>query len=80
MFCSITLGVGVDYAIHFLESFRRARRRQQPLPVRHALAESGPTIGRRNEHHGSDRGDQACQIPAVLAADGLLDEVSAISA
>jgi predicted RND superfamily exporter protein len=44
MFCAITLGVGVDYAIHFLESFRRARRRRQPLPVRHALAESGPAI------------------------------------
>ena len=43
-FCAITLGVGVDYAIHFLESFRRARRAEEAEPVLRALGESGPPI------------------------------------
>ncbi|HEV2844195.1 MAG TPA: MMPL family transporter [Thermoanaerobaculia bacterium] len=38
MFCSITLGVGIDYGIHFYESFLRSKA---PLE---ALAEAGPAI------------------------------------
>lgn len=38
MFCSITLGVGIDYGIHFYESYLRSKG---PLE---ALAESGPAI------------------------------------
>lgn len=38
MFCAITLGVGIDYGIHFYESFLRSKA---PLE---ALAESGPAI------------------------------------
>ncbi len=38
MFCSITLGVGIDYAIHFYESFLRSGTALE------ALAESGPAI------------------------------------
>ncbi|HEX6903170.1 MAG TPA: MMPL family transporter [Thermoanaerobaculia bacterium] len=38
MFCSITLGVGIDYGIHFYESFLRAGTALE------ALAESGPAI------------------------------------
>ena len=38
MFCSITLGVGIDYGIHFYESFLRSK-----VPLE-ALAESGPAI------------------------------------
>jgi len=44
MFCAITLGVGVDYAIHFLESARRAREAGHPDPARGAVAEVGPAI------------------------------------
>ena len=44
MFCAITLGVGVDYAIHFLEARRRAQAAgSSPVLVR-ALEESGPAI------------------------------------
>ncbi|MEM7048386.1 MAG: MMPL family transporter [Acidobacteriota bacterium] len=38
MFCAVTLGIGVDYAIHFLESFRRSRQ------IGEAVAETGPAI------------------------------------
>jgi hypothetical protein len=44
MFCAITLGVGVDYGIHFFERFRRARDAGDPEPVDRALGEAGPAI------------------------------------
>jgi predicted RND superfamily exporter protein len=45
MFCAITLGIGVDYGIHFLEGVRRARRAGRPDPVGHAVGAVGPAIG-----------------------------------
>ncbi|MEE8587563.1 MAG: MMPL family transporter [Acidobacteriota bacterium] len=44
MFCAITLGIGVDYAIHFLERYREARDQGHPTPAQHALQDSGPAI------------------------------------
>lgn len=44
MFCAITLGVGVDYAIHLLESHRRARHRGASRPVLVSLEEAGGAI------------------------------------
>ncbi len=44
MFCAITLGIAVDYAIHFLERWRRAREDGAADPVTLALTETGPPI------------------------------------
>jgi len=44
MFCAISLGVGVDYAIHFIASHRRAREAGFAQPVEQALSETGPAI------------------------------------
>ncbi|MCP4661901.1 MAG: MMPL family transporter [bacterium] len=44
MFCAISLGVGVDYAIHLLAGFLRARCAGNPDPVQRALRETGPAI------------------------------------
>jgi predicted RND superfamily exporter protein len=44
MFCAITLGIGVDYAVHFLDARRRARAAGAAEPVRRALVECGPAI------------------------------------
>lgn len=44
MFCAITLGIGVDYAIHFLERLRRARASGREQPVLVAVEEAGPAI------------------------------------
>ncbi len=44
MFCAITLGIGADYGIHFLERFRHAQSEGNPQPQRAALAEAGPAI------------------------------------
>ncbi len=44
MFCAITLGIGVDYAIHFLERLRRARAAGREQPVLVAVGEAGPAI------------------------------------
>jgi len=44
MFCAITLGIGVDYAIHFVERVRRARAVGSEDPVRDALMLAGPAI------------------------------------
>lgn len=44
MFCAITLGIGVDYAIHLLGGFRRARLTGRSEPALHALREAGPAI------------------------------------
>jgi predicted RND superfamily exporter protein len=44
MFCAISLGIGVDYAIHVLEAVRRARATGLADPVRAGLAEVAPAI------------------------------------
>jgi predicted RND superfamily exporter protein len=44
MFCAVTLGIGVDYGIHFLERFKAAERAGAARPDRIAAAEAGPAI------------------------------------
>ncbi len=44
MFCAITLGIGDDYAIHFLDRRVRALAEGEAQPTRVALLESGPAI------------------------------------
>jgi predicted RND superfamily exporter protein len=44
MFCAITLGVGEDYAVHFLYRIRRGREEGRPDAVLHALELAGPGI------------------------------------
>lgn len=44
MFCAITLGIGDDYAIHFLERRELALREGAPEPTRTAILEAGPAI------------------------------------
>jgi hypothetical protein len=44
MFCAISLGVGVDYAIHFLERYNLRVAAGRPGPARLAFAETGPGI------------------------------------
>ena len=44
MFCAITLGIGDDYAIHFLERRELARAEGDPRPERTAILEAGPAI------------------------------------
>jgi predicted RND superfamily exporter protein len=44
MFAAITLGIGEDYAIHFLYRVRRAREDGRPDAVAHAFELAGPGI------------------------------------
>jgi predicted RND superfamily exporter protein len=44
MFCAINLGIGDDYAIHFVDRYRAALASGQSSPVLHAIQESGPAI------------------------------------
>jgi uncharacterized protein len=44
MFCSITLGVGIDYGIHFYEVFLRLREEGVAAPALAAVSEAGPAI------------------------------------
>jgi uncharacterized protein len=44
MFCAITLGIGVDYAIHYVERFQVAQAAGDPAPHLKALEETGPAI------------------------------------
>jgi uncharacterized protein len=45
MFCSITLGVGIDYGIHFYEVFLRLRGEGgEAAPALAAVSEAGPAI------------------------------------
>ncbi|HEX7183628.1 MAG TPA: MMPL family transporter [Thermoanaerobaculia bacterium] len=44
MFCAITLGIGDDYAIHFLERRERAVAAGEAEPTRTAILEAGPAI------------------------------------
>jgi predicted RND superfamily exporter protein len=44
MFCAITIGIGDDYAIHFLDRYRAALDAGQDRPVLQAIEEAGPAI------------------------------------
>jgi predicted RND superfamily exporter protein len=44
MFCSITLGVGIDYGIHFYEVFLRLRSGGVADAALGAVSEAGPAI------------------------------------
>lgn len=44
MFCAISLGVGVDYAIHFMERYERQGEGEPVERVLAALREAGPAI------------------------------------
>ena len=44
MFCAVTLGIGDDYSIHFLEQFRAAEAAGIAWPGRVAAAKAGPAI------------------------------------
>ena len=44
MFCAITLGIGDDYAIHFLERRELAVREGEARPTQTAILEAGPAI------------------------------------
>ncbi|MEO6194725.1 MAG: MMPL family transporter [Thermoanaerobaculia bacterium] len=44
IFCAVTLGIGVDYGIHFLERFRAAEDAGAARPGRVASAQAGPAI------------------------------------
>ena len=44
MFCAIALGIGDDYAIHFLERRELALAQGEDRPTRTALLEAGPAI------------------------------------
>lgn len=44
MFCAITIGIGDDYAIHFLDRYRAALNAGGDRPVLQAIEEAGPAI------------------------------------
>lgn len=44
MFCAISLGVGVDYSIHFLERYKLRRAEGHPRPAWLGVTEMGPGI------------------------------------
>jgi predicted RND superfamily exporter protein len=44
MFCAISLGVAVDFSIHFVERYRERRAEGHPEPGRLAFVETGPGI------------------------------------
>jgi predicted RND superfamily exporter protein len=44
MFCAITIGIGDDYAIHFVDRWRTARAAGRERPVLDAIQEAGPAI------------------------------------
>jgi len=44
MFCAVTLGIGVDYGIHFFERFQAAESAGSPQPRLAASAAAGPSI------------------------------------
>jgi hypothetical protein len=44
MFCAISLGIGIDYAIHLRQRVAAARAASEPDPAAHGLAESAPAI------------------------------------
>lgn len=44
IFCAVTLGIGDDYCIHFLQRYRSAARCGARHPARAAAAQAGPAI------------------------------------
>jgi uncharacterized protein len=44
MFCAISLGVAVDFSIHFVERYRQRKAEGRPEPARLAFVETGPGI------------------------------------
>ena len=44
MFCAITIGIGDDYAIHFVDRYRTARETGSGEPALDAIREAGPAI------------------------------------
>jgi predicted RND superfamily exporter protein len=44
IFCAVTLGIGDDYCIHFVERYRAAAAAGAGRPARAAAAEAGPAI------------------------------------
>lgn len=44
MFCAITIGIGDDYAIHFVDRYRNALAEGRDRPALHAIQEAGPAI------------------------------------
>jgi hypothetical protein len=44
MFCAITIGIGDDYAIHFVDRYRAALDAGKDSPVLQAIEEAGPAI------------------------------------
>jgi uncharacterized protein len=44
MFCAITIGIGDDYAIHFIDRWRAARAAGQDRPALQAVQDAGPSI------------------------------------
>ncbi|HXU29291.1 MAG TPA: MMPL family transporter [Thermoanaerobaculia bacterium] len=44
MFCAITIGIGDDYAIHFIDRYRAARGEGAENPALEAIREAGPAI------------------------------------
>jgi predicted RND superfamily exporter protein len=44
VFCAVTLGIGDDYCIHFLQRYRSAAAAGSPRPARVAAAEAGPAV------------------------------------
>jgi predicted RND superfamily exporter protein len=44
IFCAVTLGIGVDYGVHFLEQYQRAEAAGEARPALVAAAEAGPAI------------------------------------
>lgn len=44
MFCAITIGIGDDYAIHFVDRYRSARSNGLDNPALDAIREAGPAI------------------------------------
>lgn len=44
MFCAVTLGIGIDYSIHFFERFQESENAGCPRPGLAASAAAGPSI------------------------------------
>lgn len=44
MFCAITIGIGDDYAIHFVDRYRTSRKEGVADPALDAIREAGPAI------------------------------------
>jgi len=44
IFCAVTLGIGADYGVHFLEQYQRAQAAGAKRPDLVAAAEAGPAI------------------------------------